>query len=612
MYEIYFRHFKMRNYQKQMVHDVYSALEKKMHLLAHAPCGLGKTDAALSPAITYAINHGLDVYFLTPKISQHKIAVEVIKGLTEKYSLDVRATDIIGRKHACIHSALKNLDQDTFYQICERMRKEKNCSFCLNAKGNTKLEEARAEILFGKILARYGNVKTYSELISMAEKEHSCPYEIMIKLASGSKFIIADYFHILIPQIRATFFTKTKKKIEKSIIIIDEAHNLPKRIRDYLSVSFNNRMISRMENEIKFLGGNMKFEKEFIFWAKNELKNNVESIISTEQFNSLLAYFDMKPEEIADYFESIGLEYTEKSNRKSTLFKFSKFLRGWFENTQGSVRILHGSKNFFSLSKRFLDPGIITSELNMAHSVILMSATLYPMIMYRDILGLDKKRVVLESYLSPFPKSNKINLIINGLTTKFSRRNIEEFKKIAEVIECVHLLQKCTAVFFSSYSMLNSVLPFIKSNPKFVQIERMHPRNLHKLTKDFSLSGGMLIAVQGGSLSEGVDFNNGEIKTVILVGIALEELGLEIKSLISYYQEKFGKGWEYAYLYPAVIRALQSAGRAIRKEKDKAAIIYLDERFNWQNYKKLFPADENFVVVNPEELEKCLRAFWNI
>ncbi len=118
------------------------------------------------------------------------------------------------------------------------------------------------------------------------------------------------------------------------------------------------------------------------------------------------------------------------------------------------------------------------------------------------------------------------------------------------------------------------------------------------------------MAVQGGSLSEGLDFVNGEIKTAVVVGIALEEMNLEIKSLIDYYQEKFGKGWEYAYIYPAVTRALQAAGRAIRKDEDKAAIIYLDERFAWQNYRRLFPLDEKFAVVKAEEMGKYLEAFW--
>ncbi|MFA5077626.1 MAG: helicase C-terminal domain-containing protein, partial [Candidatus Micrarchaeia archaeon] len=120
-----------------------------------------------------------------------------------------------------------------------------------------------------------------------------------------------------------------------------------------------------------------------------------------------------------------------------------------------------------------------------------------------------------------------------------------------------------------------------------------------------------LIAVQGGSLSEGVDFSKGEIKNAIVVGIALEEMNLEIKSLIDYYQQKFGKGWEYAYIYPGMTRALQSAGRAIRKDEDKAAIIFLDERFAWGNYRKILPSEEDFAIAPAEKLQNRLEKFWN-
>lgn len=610
MHNIYFRHSKIREHQAQMINDVYSALEHGNHLLAHAPCGIGKTDGVLSPAFTYALENDLDVFFITPKISQHKIAAEVIKGISEKYGLEIRAIDLIGRRHSCIHPILSELDHDSFYQSCEKLRKEEKCPYYSNARGNTKLEEAKAEILFSRILAKYGAVKTHDELIAECEDVEACPYEIMLKISSHSRFVIADYFHLVAPQIRSLFLSKSKKKLENSIVIIDEAHNLPKRVRDYLSVSFNNRFVSKMEKEAHSLGFKLRFENEFNSWAKESLGEEKEAVISMEKLNSLLAYFNMRPDEIIDYFESLGIAFIEKTSKKSALLKFSNFLKGWYEDSLASVRIVRRNETFFSVSKRLMDPGVITSELNKVHSAILMSATLYPLHMYRDVLGLDEKRTMMKSYPSPFPKYNRLNLIVEETTTRYSHRTAEEYRKIACIIDEVHKTKGKTAAFFPSYKVLNSVLPFIKSRPLFIQEERMKSLDIHRLAKNFSSLGGILIAVQGGSLSEGVDFNNGEIKNVIVVGIALEEMNLEIKFLINYYQEKFGKGWEYAYLYPAVMRALQSAGRAIRKEDDKAAIIFLDERFNWSNYRKMLPKEERFTIISSQDLQKYLQNFW--
>ncbi|MBU4406136.1 MAG: hypothetical protein KKB24_00955, partial [Candidatus Altiarchaeota archaeon] len=120
--------------------------------------------------------------------------------------------------------------------------------------------------------------------------------------------------------------------------------------------------------------------------------------------------------------------------------------------------------------------------------------------------------------------------------------------------------------------------------------------------------GGILLGVQAGSLSEGVDYANNLLDAVIVVGLPLETPTLEIKSLIEYYDFKFERGWDYGYIYPAMNRALQAAGRCIRSETDRGAIVLMDERFKWQNYRKCFPKDFEFVTT--EIPTKYLRRFF--
>ena len=55
-------------------------------------------------------------------------------------------------------------------------------------------------------------------------------------------------------------------------------------------------------------------------------------------------------------------------------------------------------------------------------------------------------------------------------------------------------------------------------------------------------------------------------------------------------------------------KCIQSAGRCIRSETDRGAVIYLDERFAWGNYRKVFPGDMNIkITTEPEEL---IKDFW--
>jgi len=132
----------------------------------------------------------------------------------------------------------------------------------------------------------------------------------------------------------------------------------------------------------------------------------------------------------------------------------------------------------------------------------------------------------------------------------------------------------------------------------------------NRLTALTNEKGGILAGVQAGSFSEGVDYANNLLDAVIIVGLPLEIPNLEVKSLIEYYDFKFERGWDYGYIYPAMNRALQAAGRCIRSETDRGAIILMDERFRWQNYAKCFPKDFSAIVT--ELPEKYVAGFFSV
>ena len=42
---------------------------------------------------------------------------------------------------------------------------------------------------------------------------------------------------------------------------------------------------------------------------------------------------------------------------------------------------------------------------------------------------------------------------------------------------------------------------------------------------------------------------------------------------------------------PAIIKSMQNAGRCIRSETDRGAIIFLEERYSFPRYLRCFPSD---------------------
>jgi DNA excision repair protein ERCC-2 len=50
-------------------------------------------------------------------------------------------------------------------------------------------------------------------------------------------------------------------------------------------------------------------------------------------------------------------------------------------------------------------------------------------------------------------------------------------------------------------------------------------------------------------------------------------------------------GFANAYIYPAMARSIQSAGRVIRSAKDRGLIVLMDPRFLQGSYRDALPAD---------------------
>jgi len=119
--------------------------------------------------------------------------------------------------------------------------------------------------------------------------------------------------------------------------------------------------------------------------------------------------------------------------------------------------------------------------------------------------------------------------------------------------------------------------------------------------------GGVLLGVTGANFAEGIDLPGDLLNGVIVVGLPLGKPDLKTKELMKYYDTKFKKGWDYGYIFPAMNKCLQSAGRCIRSETDRGVIIFLEERFVWPNYYNCLPR-EGLIVAN--NYEKLLKEFF--
>lgn len=608
-----FPHEGYRKIQEAFMNQVYTTIQNKGQLLVHAPTGIGKTASVLAPAYTYVAKEGKNktIFFLTSRNTQHLIAVETLKKIKKKYSANVVAVDIIGKKGMCNQSGVEMLRSGEFMEYCKDLREKGQCEYYNNLRSKGKISVETTNVL--KKLKEESPMHV-EEINSVNRNADLCSYEVAALLGKDAQVIIADYNYILNPHIRDSLLKRINKSLSDCIIIFDEGHNVPARARDLLTANTSTFLIEAAAKETSGLGYKeiandiMEIKEVLEKLVKTKIPlDKQEALVTSEEFRKEIEKIG-NYEELMGNFVFVGEQALEKKKRSFTQ-SLAAFLEHWLGPDEGFTRILSrgfgkSGKGLVTLSYRCLDPAIVFKDLiRDAHAMIVMSGTLTPTDMYADLLGLNKEKAITIEYQNPFPQENRLNIVVPETSTKYQSRTTMMWESIATRCAAItNTVPGNSIIFFPSYAVLENVYNFLRdksSKTLFIedaQLTKGQRGDLLERFKEYKNEGAILLGVAGGSFAEGVDLPGDLLKAVIVVGLPLARPDLETQELINYYDKRFGKGWDYGYTIPAIIKTLQSAGRCIRSETDRGVVVFMDERYVWQNYKKCFSPDMNICI----------------
>jgi DNA excision repair protein ERCC-2 len=588
-----FPHPELRPSQEEIGDAVAEALTAGRHLLVRAPTGCGKTAAVLHPAVCVALGKGQRVFFLTAKTLQQRIAVDTARAMQDGVfrSLQLRA-----KSKMCANTEI----------VCHE-------EFCPYAEEyGPKL--VRSELL--KHLLEANEHQDPDRIFEAAKANAVCPFEVSLDLLPEVELVVCDYNYVFDPTIglRALLHGNA---LRDSVLIIDEAHNLVDRSRDYFSPELRVDTIQRartfLDNRSHQVFDELRILVDELI---EQIKECVSSSLGEEPHNEGPANLD--DQAISDLriaFDGAVLSYFLYKREHEMWLADDPVLDVFFALTRFHRVLSLGGDEFVHIAERDPEGGgerikifcrdasrFVGEVLDGSASTIAMSATLEPFDFFRDLLGFDAHRTDELYVPSPFPPENRLVLAISDVDTTY-RRRAAHYDRIANWIARLSHPRSNVLTLFPSYAFLESVHDRLPPVPHTVIAQRPGVNDAEQREVLAALGSGtphILLAVLGGIFAEGVDYPGEMLSQVIVVSPGLPQYNLERELLKGYYQEFYEHGFGYAYLVPGLTRVVQAAGRLLRSDEDRGVIVVMGRRFLDPRYLRLLP--EEWTFGDPESL----------
>lgn len=569
-----------RNGQRNFAGAVYKTIGDKKTLFANAPTGTGKTVSTLFPAVKAMGEEKAEkIFYLTAKTLNRKNAEEALQLMKEK-GLFFQSVTITAKDKVCF-------------------KEETRCdsSYCEFADGYfDRINGAVLDILKNETVMNRDVISQY------AQKHKVCPFEFSIDLAYAADGVICDYNYVFDPRVSFKRLFEEQKK--RTVLLMDEAHNLVDRARSMYSAELQKSAFLQLSREYK--GKNERLWRtakaindEMLKLKKEHGEKQVAVPDLPEDFISCLEDFLVQAEQLLASGES-DEQLLEAYFAANQMVKISDFYDERF------VTFIDVFKSEVSVRLFCMDPSQLLFQTGKKYgSRIFFSATLSPLSYFREMLGGGEEDYVIRMP-SPYEKE-QLDVFIQPLSTRFRDREktIEPIKEV--IIDLVEKRPGNYLVFFPSYRYMTDVVDrVLEEDPAFypiVQHPAMSEEEREKFLANFDTAGEQSLvgfAVMGGIFSEGIDLKGDRLTGAVIIGVGLPQVGLERDTMKDYFQSAGKNGYDFAYVYPGMNKVLQAGGRVIRSEEDRGTLVLVDDRFLSRKYVEMLPEEwRDFVVLKP-------------
>ena len=585
-----FPHAQIAKGQAQLMAATTEALTEARHLMVQAPTGVGKTLGVLFPALKALSQGRVDrLFYLTAKNAVQAEVGKALRSLVpDNRPLPLRVLVLSAKERACVYP-----DRACHGESCPR------------AKGfYDRLPAARSA-------AQQAPRLDLTQLKAVAQTHQVCPYFLGQEMARWSDLVIGDVNYYFDGS--AILHALTEQQGWKVAVMVDEAHNLIDRARAMYSTTLSQATLREVARgaDASLKGGLSALDRALLnirdfCEIKQVMPSEPPRVLRdalTQAISQMGRWFAEDPRRsdaplLNLYFDLLGLQRLAERYGDHSLCEVTE------ESGQGAD-LFNESLSAFTLHNVVPAPHLMP-RFQAAHTVIAFSATLVPPEYHRQMLGLPDSTLFCDVQ-SGFRADQLTVRRVTHIATEYRARH-RAARPIATLMADTFAQAPGNYIaYFSSFAYLEQVADAFERHAPHIDVVRqtalMSVANRDAFLQRFTAHSQQIgFAVLGGSFSEGIDLPGHRLIGAFICNLGLSPFNALNARMAEQIERYFGPGTghDYVYLYPAIQKVVQAAGRVVRSRTDRGTVHLIDRRFAEPRIWQLLPA--SWRLADPDKL----------
>jgi DNA excision repair protein ERCC-2 len=428
-----------------------------------------------------------------------------------------------------------------------------------------------------------------------------CPYEITRAALTFNDVWIGDYNYVFSPGSRGLFYDRPGFDAARTLLVIDEAHNLASRVADAYSHAFSSEDARRVSDALRSSDAPAAFAARWDSWAR---------LLESSARSPALSEGELREarEQLGALAEGVGtypIDYAELGPEVSGLIwsipSFTEQLaatelpRLWWSPRDGA------------LSVTCLDAAhAIGTTLREFGGVILATATPGPVDRFAESCEFSAVQHIRAG--TPWRDGAYDVAVDLRVDTTFQQRQ----RHIGTTAQTVAALHRAAggapvAIFFPSFAYAEAVA-------REVEEASLQPRRSDLSAQNAwiraNLDAGLaLFLVLGSGFAEGIDLLGGRVSDAMVVGPALPEVNPVQRAKLAAFAE-LGRdaAFDRVYRIPGMQKVNQALGRLVRAPGQRARVLLHCRRFAEPGYARLLAPEYRSGprIIEDEDLQRWL------